>query len=1012
MKKNLIKSLIAIFLLNNIIFSTPVLASSKNYINSITNENIMKNTEKIQNLKTPVIQYNVNKDFNGTNDFIDISENIDKVKDLSVGTFVIKFKTTENSNQTLFTMSDKNDSNSYFEVKLQNGKIRLETIENGQNLMSYTAHNISVNDDKYHTIVISGGELGGIMYVDGEKIVDFPDHTNKFMSLVNTPNSMTIGNKVTNSGESSYFKGTIEYVEVYDTQFNHENSSRFSKNDYREILKRIHGKNKNNIVFAGDSITHGIHHLKGYRSYSEHFNERLRGEEIGGILKNDSFVINTGVSSATTKDCLRGFNTWVETYNPDIVFLTFGMNDCTAMSVNEYKENLKTLVNKVRELGAIPIIQTINTTNGSRENELPPFMEGARDVSKELDVFLIDHNKYWSDLGKDITNPWMGDAIHPNETGHLELVKLIFRELQLDTEDSYTNKLTYPLEGDGYAKPIVENINYPNYSMVEGVKPLTSYKINREFYGKEYIDRSDDINKIKNLNKGSIVTRFNLTSGSNAQTILSLSDSTDPSKEVAVGINGNGTIFLNGRTDNGVVNFTTSKNGYNDGSWHTLVMNFEENGIGVYVDGEKIHSVSNKIFFSSLNNPTHLSIGRNIDNESGQWFFNGAISFIDIYEKVLNEEEIKNISPKVEAKNEFNELRNKILEDGIGNSWVLLGDNSTSGKGSTYGYKNYTEYIEERIRWELRGSLMINRERFMINSAVNGATSTDILNNFNDWATEFEPEIISIMIGSKENVSVDLFEQNLREIISKSKEIGASILLQTPVLSENNIEDFVNVILKVGKEENIPVVDHYNTWKEIEKNNPHLREVWLNEKGEPNHRGHLRIAQEIMKALNIFDSNSLSGGGRVDMKYEDSEYTEELKSTLKNLITECNKTIDENSESSYDEDLKKALVGDIDAATREFNKVDANSKTLNNAIKYLKNSLESFKASLAPTNPDSIFDINKDGTINIGDLSIVSKNIGIDENNINWEKVKICDVNKDKIIDNKDVQAVMEKIIQ
>ncbi len=38
----------------------------------------------------------------------------------------------------------------------------------------------------------------------------------------------------------------------------------------------IEGDKRLNIVFTGDSITHGPLHTKGYRSYTEHFRERLK----------------------------------------------------------------------------------------------------------------------------------------------------------------------------------------------------------------------------------------------------------------------------------------------------------------------------------------------------------------------------------------------------------------------------------------------------------------------------------------------------------------------------------------------------------------------------------------------------------------------------------------------------------------------------------------------------------------------------------------------------------------
>ena len=1012
MKKILINMLVSSLLVSNIIPDNNIIA----YENNNTMNMLIEESNRLQSYESylqykPLLQFNVRESFNGIDKFIDISDEVENIKDLSSGTIAIKFKTSaKNKEQTLFSISDKNDTNSYFEIKLLNGQIRLETKENGNNVMSYTVPNKTFDDNKWHTVVISGGELGGILYMDGEKLVEFTNHPNKFISLVKDLNNMNIGRIVKNNEVSSYFDGEIEYVEVYNKQFSHEYSSKYSLNDYREILNIIHGEESNNILFAGDSITHGPLHTKGYRSYSEHFNERIRGEAVSGNLKSDNFVINTGVSSADTTHVLASYETWVKTHNPKIVFLTFGMNDCATITIDEYKNNLKTLVNKIREMGAIPIIQTINTTNGSREEQLPIFMEGARAVANELDVFLIDHNKYWSDLGKSVTNAWLGDAIHPNEKGHLEIAKLIFRELQLDTDDSYTQNLSYPLAGNGTAKPVLDTARkkYPEYSNIENKEPVVSYKVNREFYGSDFIDRTDDMDKIKSLNTGSIVTRFNLTSSQSAQTIISLSDSKDPSKEVAIGINANGTIFLNGRTDNGNSSFTTSRSGYNDGVWHTLVMNVDESTINIYVDGENIHSTTNKIFFSSLNLPTHLSIGRNVHDTGGEWFFNGAISYVEIYDNILSRDEINNISSKIDSSNNFAEIRNKALENGVANSWVLVGDNSTSGNGATYGYKNYGEYFEERIRWELRGNPMINRERYVINSGVDGADSESINTNFDKWIAEFDPEIVSIMIGGSEKGTPKEFEANLKEIIEKVRDIGALVMLQTPVLQENDITEYVNVILKVAKEFNVPVVDHYNTWIELEKSNPHIKETFLNEDYRLNHRGHLRVAQDMMKALKVFDSNSISGGALVDMKYEETENPTELKNELLDLINKAKKSIEDNKDNLYIEHLKSALVADIAAAEREIEKTNSTIVTVSNAINFLNESLRSFEEDEV----DYGCDVNKDGIITIADLALVSKNYNKNSEDKNWNEIKIYDVNKDTIINNIDIQEVMKKILE
>ena len=153
-------------------------------------------------------------------------------------------------------------------------------------------------------------------------------------------------------------------------------------------------------------------------------------------------------------------------------------------------------------------------------------------------------------------------------------------------------------------------------------------------------------------------------------------------------------------------------------------------------------------------------------------YVDGEISYVEVYDKALSDDEINSISEKVDSNSDFTEIRTKALQDGVANSWVLIGDNSTSGNGATYGYKNYGEYFEERVRWELIGSPMINRERYVINSGVDGADSESINTNFDKWVAEFDPEIVSIMIGGNEKVTAEEFEANLKEIIEKSREIN------------------------------------------------------------------------------------------------------------------------------------------------------------------------------------------------------------------------------------------------
>lgn len=196
-----------------------------------------------------------------------------------------------------------------------------------------------------------------------------------------------------------------------------------------EIFER---KEEVSIVFAGDSITHGPFHTNGYRSYSEYFKEIVRRERIDGRVNK---IRNTGVSGATTDDIVKNFKSWIEVYDPEVVFLMIGMNDSAFEKVNleRYEENLKYLINRIRKIGAIPILQTSNTIKFDESRDsLNRYMNIIRKLSKTENVFIIDHYNKWVELekkDKEIRKKLLNDSIHPNEFGHLEFIKYILKSL-------------------------------------------------------------------------------------------------------------------------------------------------------------------------------------------------------------------------------------------------------------------------------------------------------------------------------------------------------------------------------------------------------------------------------------------------------------------------------------------------------------------------------------------------------------------------------------------------------
>ncbi|MEC0089693.1 GDSL-type esterase/lipase family protein [Paenibacillus macquariensis] len=219
-----------------------------------------------------------------------------------------------------------------------------------------------------------------------------------------------------------------------------------------ELAALIAGNKPVTWLFNGDSITHGALHTKGYKSFPELFGERLRGEmSATNPTRAKNLVLNTGVSSMTTRDLMANFDKWITANNPDVVFLAFGMNDSSNKMVplSEYESNLRTAIDRVRGIGAIPILETINTikpADAGRAANLPEYVGVIRKIAQEKQLLLVDHYKYWTEAEKEqshIKSIWLSDNIHPNYIGSTQMVAAIFETLGIYDSNSYIANLRY-----------------------------------------------------------------------------------------------------------------------------------------------------------------------------------------------------------------------------------------------------------------------------------------------------------------------------------------------------------------------------------------------------------------------------------------------------------------------------------------------------------------------------------------------------------------------------------------
>jgi lysophospholipase L1-like esterase len=194
-------------------------------------------------------------------------------------------------------------------------------------------------------------------------------------------------------------------------------------------------------VFTGDSITHGAAHTLGWRSYPEHFAERVRWE----LRRMRDVVINTGISGDVTDRLLADLDWRVLQFRPTVVSIMEGMNDCSRGPGNReaFRKDLKALIEKVRAAGALPLINTQNTILEGR-GDLPAYAEITRTVAREMNAALVDHYAHWQEARptRDKLARWIEDSrLHPNALGHRAFAHLIFKELAIFDPQSPTCRL-------------------------------------------------------------------------------------------------------------------------------------------------------------------------------------------------------------------------------------------------------------------------------------------------------------------------------------------------------------------------------------------------------------------------------------------------------------------------------------------------------------------------------------------------------------------------------------------
>lgn len=188
------------------------------------------------------------------------------------------------------------------------------------------------------------------------------------------------------------------------------------------------------IVAMGDSVTSG-------GAWTEAISDRFNAN-----------VINSGFGGDTSTNFYNyRYQKHVAAYNPDIVFVEFGVNDAltykgTAAGIETYKTTLRNIYKSNTALGATTVFITPNNIRvadydgpsysayGGLQGYLDAFLGSMVSVAKELGCHCIDIYTLWK-TNKYVEAGYIIDFGHPSTQGYAANIKYIGDYLETNMAD-------------------------------------------------------------------------------------------------------------------------------------------------------------------------------------------------------------------------------------------------------------------------------------------------------------------------------------------------------------------------------------------------------------------------------------------------------------------------------------------------------------------------------------------------------------------------------------------------
>lgn len=146
----------------------------------------------------------------------------------------------------------------------------------------------------------------------------------------------------------------------------------------------------------------------------------------------------------------------------------------------------------------------------------------------------------------------------------------------------------------------------------------------------------------------------------------------------------------------------------------------------------------------------------------------------------------------------------------------------------------------------------------MTNAGISGHTTVNALSRIDRDVLQHQPDLVTVMFGLNDMTRVPLkqYQENLRTIITKCRNVGAEVLLCTPnaVITTKSrpvekLIQYCEVVRSVGKEMQVPVCDCYQKMTVIRNQDALAWRLMMSDEIHPNMAGHKKLAEFIAEAV-------------------------------------------------------------------------------------------------------------------------------------------------------------------